>query len=158
MSFTKINTQFLFFQQKYKLYTFIYFRIPQEMYLAPLKIEDVKVIDPIWPHYREGLSKTYLEELIRLNGGFGLYKKEDQSLCSWIMRNNYGGLAILQTLEEHKRKGFGSLMIKVFSKFWAEKGLDIFCFIMVKNKSSQQLFERSGYKIEHGITWIMTST
>lgn len=134
----------------------LYSRIPVGFYVAPLKEEDVQVINPIWPHYREHISEIYLKKLIRLNGGFGLYRKDNDGLCSWIIKNNYGGLAILQTIEECKKKGYASIMAKYFSKHWAERGIDVFCFIMIKNTPSQRLFEKIGYEKEHGLNWILT--
>lgn len=131
--------------------------IPEEVYLAPLKKEDVETIDAVWPH-RGTHSKFYLSLLITANGGFGLYLKTDDTLCSWIMRNNYGGMAILQTAEEHKRKGYGVILAKHFSKYWADKGLDIFCFIMTHNTPSLNLFQKLGYRKAHGITWTHCTT
>lgn len=123
------------------------------MYLAPLKEEDVEIIEPVWPH-RNGSSKFYLASLIAANGGFGLYSKLDGTLCSWVIKNNFGGMGILQTSQEHKRKGYGRILAKHFSKYWTKKGLHVYCFIVTHNNASVQLFEQLGYKQEHAITWI----
>lgn len=74
------------------------------------------------------------------------------------MRNNYGGLAILQTDANHKRKNYATILTKHFSKYWAEKGLDIFCFIMKHNEASQKLFQKLDWIKAHGITWILCKT
>lgn len=133
------------------------YEIPPDVYLAPLQEKDVNKIDSIWPH-RGKTSKLYLSSLINYNGGFGIFLKKDDTLVSWIMRNDYGGLAILQTVDDYKRKGFGALLTKHFSKYWGEKSLDIFCFIMKHNKASIALYEKLGWKREHGITWFQCNT
>ncbi|GLV34644.1 uncharacterized protein CBL_09125 [Carabus blaptoides fortunei] len=132
--------------------------IPSDVYLAPLKKEDVDIIEPVWPHRAEYSAKIYLTSLITANGGFGLYSKLDGTLYSWVLKNNFGGMGILQTAEQHKRKGYGRILAKHFSKYWAQKGCCVFCFIVTHNNASVQLFKQLGYKQEHGVSWIHAVT
>ncbi|KAK9305912.1 hypothetical protein QLX08_003270 [Tetragonisca angustula] len=82
--------------------------IPDECYIKPLDKLNVPLIHSLWPHKsvkNPELSLKYIATLIELNGGIGLYLKENDSLVSWGIQNDWQGLGMVQTLEEHKRKG-----------------------------------------------------
>lgn len=84
--------------------------------------------------------------IARLNGGYGLFSKKDNSLVSWIMQSNLGSLGMLQTLEEYKGKGYGKTVTQAQMRYLAEKeDLDSTVFVVRTNEASQRLFESLGF-------------
>lgn len=61
----------------------------EDVYLAPLKIEDCELIDEIWPHRYIG-SLEYIQDMVIHNGGIGLYSKDSNKLLCWVMKNDLG--------------------------------------------------------------------
>lgn len=53
-------------------------------------------------------------------------------------------LGVLQTDEKYKGQGFGSLVVKAFSKKVAELDQDIYIEVNEKNQASRTLFEKLG--------------
>lgn len=120
------------------------FSCSSEVYVAPLKEENVAMIDDVWPHKYPG-SDIYLKKLIHFNGGLGVFSKADDSLCSWIFKNHLLGLGVLQTVEKHRKKGYAKLLIKAVAKSMAEEGLDVHTCIVRHNSVSQNIFKNLGF-------------
>ncbi|CAK9833148.1 hypothetical protein ANTRET_LOCUS9875 [Anthophora retusa] len=132
--------------------------IPDECYIKPLNKSDVSLIHSIWPHrdpkYPE-LSTKYLSTLIELNGGVGLYLKEDNSLISWAIQNDWHGLGIVQTVEKYKRKGHAKTVVNVLSKKLGKQGISTTLFIVKGNIASETMFKNLGWTVISPFTWIM---
>lgn len=110
---------------------------------------NVPLIHSLWPHRNvknPELSLKYIATLIELNGGIGLYLKENDSLVSWGIQNDWHGLGMVQTLEEHKGKGYAKVIVNVFSKKIAEQGISTTLFIIKGNTSSEKMFKTLGWK------------
>lgn len=90
-----------------------------------------------------------------MNGGYGLFLKSDNSIVAWVLKNHLGALAILQTVEEHKRKGYGSLITKVLSQEIAKEGHEPIAMVLIENVTSQKLFKNLGFQIISGVTNLM---
>lgn len=113
----------------------------------------------VYPHRDDKCPEKTLEFLmtiVRLNGGYGLFLKKDNSLVSWILHCNFGGLGILQTLDEHKRKGYGKTVARALMKYLAEKeNLDVTSFVIQANKPSRKLFESLGFNRVTAPVWFL---
>jgi hypothetical protein len=64
--------------------------IPENVTLKPLTPEDHKLINDEWP-YKYPLSDSFIESMIILNGGLGIYSENGQ-LLSWILQIECFGL------------------------------------------------------------------
>lgn len=63
---------------------------------------------------------------------------------------------MLQTLEEHKRKGYGKIVTQALVKEIAEdENLDSVLFVIDKNMASSKLFESLGYEKLAKNTWVL---
>lgn len=89
-----------------------------------------------------------------MGSGYGVFLKEDDTLASWVFKNQMGTLGILQTVEEHKRKGYASLILKVMSKEIGEDGHDPLGTVLVKNRASQVMFMKLGFKELDKVTFV----
>lgn len=58
--------------------------VPEDVTLENLKPEDYKLVDDEWP-YTYPRSDVFIESMIKMNGGLGIYLKEDGRLVSWIL-------------------------------------------------------------------------
>lgn len=64
-----------------------------------------------------------------------------------------GALGLLQVENTHKRKGFGSLVVKLLSKFLAENNIEVTAPVVVKNVASRSMFEKLGFKEVDKVYW-----
>lgn len=126
---------------------------PKDVYLAPLKPEHAKQINSIW-HHSFPNSQSYVENLIRMNGGVGAFDRKTNKLCSWVMTNDYNAHGVLQTVDECKRKNYARELVKDLSKKKAEMGMDSVTNIGRSNMASQNLFTSVGFKKLANIRWV----
>jgi len=119
---------------------------PPEVYVAPLKPNQASTINSIWPHKFPG-SEDYVRNLIKVNGGFGLYLKTNDKLVAWVLKNFLGTMVVLQTLEEYKRRGYASLVVRAMSRDIAEEGHNPLGTVVTTNSPSQGMFAKLGFQI-----------
>ncbi|XP_033345642.1 uncharacterized protein LOC117231364 [Bombus vosnesenskii] len=132
--------------------------IPNECYIKPLDKSNIPLIHSVWPHRdveNPQLSLKYLSTLVEMNGGIGLYLKEDDSLVSWCMQNDWHGLSIVQTVEEHRGKGYAKIVVNMLSKKFAEQGISTVLFIVKGNTTSENMFKKLGWKVVAPLVFIM---
>lgn len=130
----------------------ITYTCPPEVYLGPLKGEQGEFIDSFWPH-RGGNSVEVTTFMIEKNGGIGLYLKESNDLIAWCLIWAHLGPGQLCVTDQHKRKGYGSLVVKAITKSLADKGVQPLLYIKNDNIASQELFKRIGYEKFFGVRW-----
>ncbi|KRT79037.1 hypothetical protein AMK59_8424 [Oryctes borbonicus] len=118
---------------------------PDDVYIGKLNKSHVPLINCHWPHRFEG-SEVYLGAFVELNNCYGVFLKSDDKLVSWVLKNHMGQLGILQTLSEHKRKGYGSLITKVLSKEIAEEGHHPLGTVVRGNVASETMFATLGFR------------
>lgn len=82
-----------------------------------------------------------------------IFVKESNELLCWILRDEYGGLGLLQTIEAGKRKGYGSLAVAHITKMYGQENKNPHLYIVKSNKISQALFAKFGYKKYDAFTW-----
>lgn len=114
-------------------------------------------IHSLWP-YRDVKNPEKTLELIRkitrLNGGYGLFLKKDDSLVSWIMQCDRGCLSILVTPDEHRRKGYAKIVFQAQMKYLAEKkNFDMTSLIDQSNEASIKLLKSLGFKSVASPVW-----
>ncbi|KAG7200598.1 hypothetical protein KM043_001156 [Ampulex compressa] len=135
--------------------------IPEECYMKALDKTHIPVIHNVWPHrdpvFPE-LSLKYLTTIIEMNFGIGLFLKEDNSLVSWAMQTDWHAMGIVQTVEQHQKKGYASIVINALAKKLAEDNISTALFIVKGNNNSQRLFHALGWKPIAPVTWIITKS
>lgn len=132
---------------------YLFCRIPDEVYLDKLRDEHVDIINEVWPHKYPG-SEEFIRCQILMTDGFGLFLKSTNELVSWVLTNEHYCPGSLQTLDEHKRKGYGTVLTKVLSKHLAkEYKVDILSGIVKGNTTSERLFTGIGFKPIFDVSW-----
>lgn len=63
---------------------FVACRLPDDVYVAPLRPEHATLIDREWPH-RSAKSEAFIRTILTLNDdGIGLFEKNTDQLLSWV--------------------------------------------------------------------------
>ncbi|XP_076297034.1 uncharacterized protein LOC143217120 [Lasioglossum baleicum] len=131
--------------------------VPEECYLKTLDKLDVHLVHSEWPHRSlEHPEETtrFLGTIIERNSGVGLYLKKDDTLVSWILHNDWHGLGMVQTLEQHKRKGYAKTVSSALAKSLGMQDISVTLFIVENNLSSEKMFKNLGWKRIASIVWI----
>lgn len=134
----------------------IIFRAPAGTKLKELTKEDAKICCQNWI-YASAKSEKFLESLIQLNGGYGLFSAESGEILCFAIFNEQLAIGMLTTLDKAKRKGFGELLAKFMSRKCVEK-FDIppIVFISSQNSISMNLFVgKLGYEKIAEHNWIV---
>ncbi|XP_066249289.1 uncharacterized protein [Euwallacea similis] len=131
--------------EKEKALKFDISKCPNEVYVAALKPKDFRVIKQNWP-YSWRFTEQKLEDWTKLKNGFGVYLKSNDKLVSWVIPSCLGQMSALQTLNEHKNKGYAQLVIQHMAKYLAELGFDCCGTVHPTNVASMKLFSKLGFK------------
>ncbi|XP_049822416.1 uncharacterized protein LOC109603674 isoform X2 [Aethina tumida] len=118
---------------------------PPETYVDRLKVDNTSQINDTWP-FNYPNSDRYVLETIQNNDCFGLYLKESGELVAWALTHHMGILGLLYTEENHRKKGYGSIITKFLSKEMAGNGVRPIGNVVVGNRASEIMFERMGFK------------
>lgn len=65
---------------------------------------------------------------------------------SWVMKYEYGDVAVLQTDQEFKRRGYGSLVTKALTKMLVQNDDEVYAFAVVGNTASETMFQGIGFR------------
>nr|XP_017012204.2 uncharacterized protein LOC108067607 isoform X2 [Drosophila takahashii] len=123
--------------------------------LKSVSLEDAQVIDDHWEWSEHG-SLSYIQRQICYNTSVGLYKDDDNELVAWCIRAQDGLLAALQVKPSYKRRGFGVMIVKEYSRREAEQGRDIITEVVPENKASLNLFKKLGFRMNDQCHWLIT--
>ncbi|KAI5636091.1 FR47-like protein domain-containing protein [Phthorimaea operculella] len=106
---------------------------PPSITYGLLTHDHIDLVDSKWPHRYPG-STWYFKLLIRTKSGFGLFK--DSQLISWVFINEAGTLGHMYTLEEHRRRGYALLLLKLVCNKLLSEGKDVFAFAVKGNNGA----------------------
>ncbi|KAH8325579.1 hypothetical protein KR067_001957 [Drosophila pandora] len=109
--------------------------------MKSLSLKDAKTLDDHWK-YKDPGSLLFIQRQIAFNTSVGLAQD--------------GLLAVLQVKESHKRRGFGVLIVKEFSRRVALQGHDIIAEVDKENEASASLFKKLGFKVIGQCHWLVT--
>ncbi|KAH8329273.1 hypothetical protein KR074_006737 [Drosophila pseudoananassae] len=104
--------------------------------IKSLTLKDAKTLNDHWK-YKEPGSLLFMQRQISFNTSDGL-------------------LAVLQVKESHKRRGFGALIVKEFSRRVALQGQDVIAEVDKENTASASLFKKLGFKVIDQCHWLVT--
>ncbi|XP_017051526.2 uncharacterized protein LOC108095099 [Drosophila ficusphila] len=128
---------------------------PEGFSLKSLSVDDAPFIDSQWDWSDQG-TLYFLQRHIFCNTSVGLFNDEDNELVAWCVRAQDGLLAALQVKPSYKRRGFGALVVKEFSRREALQGRDIITEVTLENKASFGLFTKLGFKVNDQCHWLFT--
>nr|XP_029717807.1 uncharacterized protein LOC115260719 [Aedes albopictus] len=130
------------------------YEVPKDVIMKELEPSFSNLMNERWPH-RYPNSEKYIELLIKLNGGLGLFNRDNGEIVGWVLKNEFSGVGHLQIMPNYRQKGYGMILAKAMTKRIAqEDGGIVNAFIVDKNVNSRLLFDKLGYKMVAGSNWI----
>ncbi|XP_055839994.1 uncharacterized protein LOC129907695 [Episyrphus balteatus] len=124
---------------------------PKGITLSQLQEEHIDTVNNVWPFRTTG-SEVFVGRLIRFNQSIGAFD-ENGKLISWCLTLPIGALGLLQVEESHKRKGFGSLMVRCMAKMNAERGVETIAPVVDENTASRAMFRGLGFQEIDQVFW-----
>lgn len=119
-------------------------KLPNDVELKELRIEDSTTINEAWPYKYPG-SSSFIKSLIQFNGGLGIYKNNE--IISWIIHIECFGLGLLQTLDEYQGKGYARFLTRALTKKISRKyDEDVILFASYSKPKTVDLYIRYGFK------------
>ncbi|XP_046403522.1 uncharacterized protein LOC124169088 [Ischnura elegans] len=120
------------------------FQCPEDMYLSNLEPEHAATVVLHWP-YAGANSLDVITQMINVFDTVGIFTKKDSKLVSWVL-NTYYGIGMLHTIEEYRRKGYGSVIVKKLVKSLGDKGIHSYILTRPDNHAANSLFMNIGFK------------
>ncbi|XP_045452460.1 uncharacterized protein LOC123661546 [Melitaea cinxia] len=116
-----------------------------------LSLDHVNITNSKWPHKFPG-SEWYYELLIKSKLGYGLFKNGE--LVAWSFIKEMGALGHLYTLENHRRKGYGELVLKLISNALLKEKKYVYAFCVAGNTAASNLYEKLGFANVFDVEWL----
>ena len=119
--------------------------LPAGYKLDAIHSSDIELITSKWHPYG-GLKKLMLHYIAN-NPNIAVYDTtiEPPQPISWVTSSGLGALWHLYTVEEHRDKGLGTLVIQEITEKLLAMGVTPLAYIELVNKSSQSIFAKCGY-------------
>ena len=103
----------------------------------------------VYDHWaaRTTTSVEIIAEEINSLPSAGVFLKATNELVCWITYYPTNGMSRLHTLDQHRRKGYASLVIRYLSKRVAQAGFVPTANVGLGNEASFRVFESIGFQI-----------
>ncbi|KAI9560840.1 hypothetical protein GHT06_011793 [Daphnia sinensis] len=115
------------------------------VYVKSLETCHAKIVYDHWP-YSACTKVEHICKEIELLPSAGVFLKENDQLVSWMMCHPPNGMSRLHTLEDHRRRGYASLVTRYLTKRVAQSGVVPFVNIVIGNTASCKFFDSMGFK------------
>jgi predicted GNAT family acetyltransferase len=96
--------------------------------------------------------------MIECNASFGIFlndPEKGETLAAMVLQAEYGGLGLLSTVPEHRRKGLAALALTHLIQELGRIGITPFSLNATQNQASSALFAKFGFKQSAGLyQWI----
>lgn len=120
------------------------FDLPNNVELREIHFKDGEKINEIWPYNYPG-SVNFINSLITLNGGLGIYKGDE--IISWVLHIECFGFGLLQTIDEHQGRGYARILSRAIAKkISTEYDEDVILFASYGRPKTVDLYIRYGYE------------
>jgi ribosomal protein S18 acetylase RimI-like enzyme len=136
--------------------TFEFFRYPENVRLGPLDLSHLDAVCKNWPHYSPDF-RPVVASMITLNPSCGVFVRSQdgsEQLAAMVLQSEYGGLGLLQTVPEFRRRGYALLAVRQHTRTLGRAGVNVHCHVIVNNFGSLGVFKKSGLKIVALSNWI----
>ncbi|CAF4809535.1 unnamed protein product [Pieris macdunnoughi] len=127
--------------------------LPPELTFEMMTDKHASISNDTWPHKYSG-SIWYYQLLIKAKLGYGLFQNGE--LVAWCYVKEMGALGHLYTLEAHRRKGYGELVLKLISNTLRREGRVVFAFCVAGNVAARNLYSKLGFTSSGDLKWCHT--
>lgn len=123
---------------------FLIHRECKEVYVKSLERNHAPIVYKYWPYKPIATVENVMDQIANFPSA-GVFLKENDQLVSWMVFQMPWGMGKLHTLEEHRKKGYASLVTKYMSKRMAQSGYIPYVNIEPGNNASVAFFESVGF-------------
>ena len=125
--------------------------LPAGYTLGPIGLQHACFINSNWKFGSGNRTLEMIKRTLAIGGTFGAFHSSDlnadkQDLVSWGMIRPYGGIGMLQTIDDHRRRGLGRVVVVQLVKWLRERNCVPYCYIEDDNQASVALFEKLGFR------------
>ncbi|CAB3379241.1 Hypothetical predicted protein [Cloeon dipterum] len=124
--------------------------LPKNVRVGPLDERHLQTVCDNWSHYDLEYRPVVAND-IKFGPAVGVFVKNDiatggeEELASMVMRTEYGGIGVLQTVPAHRMKGYAKIAFAHIIKQLGQKGFMPFGTALTWNESSLRLFDKFGF-------------
>ena len=116
------------------------------VYVKSLERCHAQLVYDNWPNRKWAAVENVAEEIGHLPSA-GVFLKENDELISWMMCHPPNSMSKLHTMEQHRRRGYATLVTQYLSKRVAQYGCVPFVNIEIHNDASQKFFESMKFQL-----------
>lgn len=107
-----------------------------------------------WPFKHLTTLQDVTDEIVQLPSA-GVFLKDGDDLIAWMTCHPPNGMSRLFTTEQHRRKGYASLVTKYITKRMAQAGYYPYVNIVAGNPVTAKFFESVGFRyLDAGHVWV----
>ena len=117
----------------------------KDVYVKSLEKHHASTVYKYWPYKIFATVEDVMDQIHNFPSA-GVFLKENDQLVSWMVYRAPWGMGKLHTLQEHRKKGYASLVTKYMSKRMAQSGYIPSVIIEKGNNASCAFFEYLGFK------------
>lgn len=128
---------------------------PENVYIDRLNRSEAQEVADNWPHFPG--CEQFVAEQVTLSVGLGVFRKSDKKMLSSILSFHSGGVFMLYSRPEARRKGYGEIILRRLVTELRHKGIIPFCTVFSDNIPSLNLIKKVGFVELHGADYIFHS-
>ncbi|KAM9476919.1 glycine N-acyltransferase-like protein 3 isoform 2-T2 [Clarias gariepinus] len=128
-------------------------RLPLQV--SSLNESHVDLVNRTWKYGMGEFSGRLIRNMIVNFPSFCVLDAEGRPV-SWILTYASGGMGMLYTLLEHRRKGYAKALVTIMAKKLHSEGYPVYCLIEEDNETSYRLFTSLGFTTDpsYRVAWL----
>ncbi|CAB3364284.1 Hypothetical predicted protein [Cloeon dipterum] len=131
--------------------------LPENVRVGPLDVSHLQIVCDLWQHFDPEYQPVAMK-MLELNPSVGVFVKNDkgdEDLASMVLMTEYGGVGLLQTAPEHRRKGYAEIALAHLTRRLGQMGYMPSSNVTQYNEASHSLFKKMGYKVVDAAFWVL---
>lgn len=132
------------FSAHLRLYFMFFLHSEGESKISSLNLSHVDLVNNTWKFGGDEKGYNKIKTLISNFPSCCITDSQGQPV-SWVLMYDYCAIAMLHTLPEHRRKGYGKVLVSAMVKRLRAEGYPVYCFIEMDNEVSLRLFKSLGF-------------
>lgn len=120
--------------------------MPENLYISSLERHKYgQYVFNRWAYRDHTTEEDVGDELDQLPSA-GLFSNDSNEMVAWVTLHPHFGMSRLHTLEAHRRKGYGTLVVQYLTKRMAQAGYLPTYGLAINNVASKAFVEAMGFQ------------
>lgn len=116
---------------------------PGDVFIEILTEKHAEDVAKNWPGFPG--HENFIAGEISIGRGFGVFRKSNGKMLSSILSFHSGGVFMLYSLPEVRRKGYGEMLLRHIINSLRQQNITPFCTVFSDNIPSQKLVRKLGF-------------